>query len=258
MDIPKQIGNYEVVKKIGEGGFGYIYQVRHPLLDEYACIKENKEALAEHVELLTLEAKILWRLNEHHSIPSTKDFFKVSHNQYALVMSYIQGPTLAEIISKHSRIHPEDATWIVERLFGAMYYAHANGIIHGDIKPENVFVESKKHDIKLIDFGLASYKPTADTKPLGYTTQYAAPEIIDGKPPIPETDIYGAGIILLSALGGDVRKKSIPTDTPQEITDFCMDLLKFDPIERPSWNKNDPLVRISDIREHVFGRRHMK
>lgn len=251
------IGNYKIIKQINEGGFGRIYQAEHLLLNEKACIKQNKTETPEDVEILKLEAKILWKLNEHHSIPSTKDFFKIDKNNYALVLDYIDSRTIEDILKNKKRIYVEDVCWITERLLSALYYCHYNGIIHGDVKPANVFIEDKKHDIKLIDFGLAEYLPKHNTKPKGYTPMYSAPEIIQGKPPIPESDLYGAGLIMLYSLGGDIKSKTFPNDIPDEIIDFNKKLLNYDPIQRPNWEKDNPIITLSNIREQVFGRRHV-
>ena len=251
-----KIGNYDVIKQIGEGGFGRIFQAEHYLLGEKACLKQNKESSKQDAEMLRLEAKLLWKLDEHHSIPSTKDFFEIGKNNCVLALNYIDGETLDDIVTKKSGIHPEDVCWMTERLMGALYYCHHNGIVHSDVKPENVFVEPKKHDIKLIDFGLAAYKPKSSTRPKGYTPRYAAPELVQGKPPIPETDYYGAGLTMLFALGGDVAKKSLPSSTPKEIADYCNRLIRYDPTDRPEWKDGNLITELSDLRLEVFGRRH--
>ena len=252
-----KIGNYRIKKQIGEGGFGRIFQAEHVLLKEFACLKQNKNASKEEAEMLRMEAKLLWKLCEHHSIPSTKDFIDLGGYNSVMVMDYIEGKTVDDTVKGHNGLHPEDACWVTERLLGALYYSHHMGIVHADVKPENVFIEPKKRDIKLVDFGLATYKPKSGTKPAGYTPMYAAPELTQGKPPIPETDIYGAGLVMLYALGGDIAKKSVPTSVPEEIADFCNRLIRFDPKERPNWEKENPIEMISGIRERVFGRRHL-
>src|SRR3989338_4617027 len=116
--------NYEITEKISEGGFGRIFKARHKLLDELACIKQNINTTEQDVELLRTEAKLLWRLSEYHSIPHAKDFYRIDDKNAILVMSYIEGTTLEGIISAKGRgLHPEDASWITERLLGALYYA---------------------------------------------------------------------------------------------------------------------------------------
>jgi len=252
------VGNYRIKNMIAEGGFARIYQAEHRLLEELACIKQCKEKSDDYAELLRSEAKILWNLNDHHSIPQVKDFMKVSDGSYIMVMSYIEGKTLDNILPMDSKkhLHHEDAAWITQRVLEAVYYCHYNGVIHGDIKPANIIVEPRKHDIKLIDFGLSLYKPSSGTKPLGYTHAFVAPEILDSKPPIPETDLYGVGLIMLYALGGDPFTKTMPDDIPKPMKDFCNKLILYDPIQRPNWEKADLIDEFSKIRESVFGRKH--
>jgi len=252
-----KIGNYNVKKQIGEGGFGRVFQAEHVLLGEQACLKQNIIASKDNVDLLRHEAKLLWKLHEYHSIPAIRDFYELDSITGVIALSYIDGETLEEIVKKRGPLYPEDAAWISERVLGALYYAHSSGVIHSDVKPANVFVEPGKRDIKLIDFGLASYKPKSSTRPAGFTPRYAAPELMDGKPPIPETDMYGVGITMLYALGGDVAKKSFRSDTPKELVEFCNNLLKYNPRERPNWENGNPLEALGDVREKVFGRRHL-
>jgi serine/threonine-protein kinase len=252
------IGNYRIIKQISEGGFGRIFQAEHVLLEEYACLKQNIHDTKQDAELLRKEAQLLWRLSDHHSIPTAKDFFLIGTNNAVMVMNYIEGKTLEEVVASNGRMYAEDACRVTERLLSAIYYCHFNGIIHSDIKPENIFVEYQKAelDIKLIDFGLAAERPNHATKPVGYTEKYAAPEIINGNPPIPETDIYGAGIVLLRSLGGSVEAKTYPKDTPPAVIAYCDRMLRYDPRERPTWEKDNPLTLLGDTRMKAFGRRH--
>ena len=254
----ERIGVYTLRTRIGEGGFGTVYQAEHSTLGVPACIKVNTRVSQADADFLRYEAQLLWQLDEYHSIPSIKDFISLNQKRGALVMKLIEGETLEDVVEKKGPIHPEDVCWITERLLGALYYAHRHGVVHTDVKPQNIFIEPHKRDIKLIDFGLATYHPTSTTKPLGYSPRYAAPELIAGNPPLPETDLYGAGLAMLRALGGDVAKKSFRPDTPSEIVDYCQKLIRYDPRDRPSWEKNNPLITLSNIREKVFGRRHLE
>lgn len=250
------IGNYHVGKLISKGGFAYIYHAQHMVLEELACVKQTKTDSKDHGELLRQEAKILWRLNEHHSIPHSKDFMRIKDGSHVMIMDYIDGKTLDSSIPDGTRMHPEDVCSITERLLEALFYCHYKGVIHSDIKPGNVIVEPKKRDIKLIDFGLSVYKPKSSTKPLGYTEAFVAPEILEGKPPVPETDLYGAGIVMLYALGGNPLTKDLPADIPIPIKDFCNALLRYNPMDRPNWEKVNLVKALSDVRQEVFGRRH--
>jgi len=249
------IGNYEVKNMISEGGFARIYQAKHTLLDRLACIKQPKQNSKDYQDLLRGEAQILWDLDDHHSIPHVKDLIHLGRGLNVMVMSYIDGKNLEDIIPKGSRIHQEDAAWIGERLLGALYYCHYNGVVHGDIKPGNIIVEDQKHDIKLIDFGLSTFKPESGTKPVGYTESFAAPEVLEGKPPIPESDIYGAGVVMLYALGGNPHTLSIPDDIHPKLREFTMSLVRNDPMSRPNWDKTNLIRKLSDVRKEAFGRR---
>jgi serine/threonine-protein kinase len=249
------VGNYRITKKIAEGGFAVIYQAEHLALEELACIKQTLKPTREYVELLRQEAKILWKLDEHHSIPHAKDFTVLDDGSAIMVMSYIDGTTLEDLV-QNVKLGAEDACWITERLLDALYYCHYNGVVHSDIKPGNLIVEPKKHDIKLIDFGLSVYRPSKNTRPVGYTAVFVAPELLQEKPPIPETDLYGAGICMLYMLGGDPVQKTLPSSTPKELDNFCSSLLRYDPMQRPNWENANPIEMLSQIRQKVFGRKH--
>jgi len=257
------IGNYHKINFLAEGGFAIIYQAEHLHLKEKACLKQNKENTAENIQLLEQEARILWKLREHHSIPHAKDFFPVGDGSYVMVMDYIDGKALDELIGNKKipperKMHPEDACYVTERLLGALYYSHYNGVVHSDIKPGNIIIEPKKRDIKLIDFGLSVYRPSRSTMPIGYTEAYVAPEVEQGKPPIPETDLYGAGLVMLYALGGNPITKQFPADTPLPIREFCSQLIRHNPMDRPNWGNTNLVEKLSDVRYEVFGRRHTK
>jgi serine/threonine protein kinase len=255
-----KLGTYRLTKDepIAEGGFAYIYQAEHTVLHQPACLKANKISNEQHVKLLLEEASILWGLDGYHSIPTLREVYVLDKEHAIAVLSYIEGQSLDTIVEQNGRVHAEDAAWITERLLGALHYVHRNGIVHGDVKPQNVLIEPEKRDIKLIDFTLAVKNPDARTAMKGYTDGYGAPEVIDGKPPLPESDLYGAGMVLLYALGGDPISKILPADVPRPLGDFCYELIRHDPLQRPSWERNNPLQRLSDIRYEVFGRRHIQ
>lgn len=252
----KDIGNYKIVKEIGEGGFGTIYKAEHNILKgRYATIKVNKEKTKDAADLLKLEATLLWDM-DHPFIPHPKEFRQIGTNQYAMIMKYVKGDTIEELVKKNSRLHQEDTCWVTERILGALHYCHRRGVVHGDVKPQNIFMNPKDAMISLIDFGLSVYKPGAGTMPIGYSEAYAAPEIIEGKTPIPESDIYGAGIVMLYMLGGDVIGKKLPKDIAKPINDFCNSLIRYDPLDRPNWEKDNPITKLMDVRYKVFGRKH--
>lgn len=249
------IGNYELIRQIGEGGFGRTYEARHILLGEKACLKQNINITDKDAELLLQEAKLLWNVH-HHSLPAMRDYFKISDGSFIMVMSFIEGKTLEDAVKKHKAIHPEDVSWISQRVLNALHYLHCTGIIHGDVKPNNIMVQPKVHNAILVDYGLSSIRPKAFSKPIGYTAVFAAPEIIEGKPPLPESDLYSLGLTMVYTLGGDPITKQIPDHVPKPLREFVQDLMQYNPLDRPSWDKQDLVARLSDVRQESFGRKH--
>lgn len=209
----------------------------------------------ENAELLKQEAALLWDLN-HHSLPAMKDFFEAPDGSYIIAMTFVPGRNIEQIIKKHKAIHPEDVCWITQRSLHALYYLHSNGVVHSDVKPQNLIVHPKDHNAILVDYGLSSFRPKADTEAIGYTEVFAAPELTQGRPPIPESDLYGLGLTMMYALGGDVMAKAHAPGVPDPIRVFIDDFLRYDPTDRPNWEKGDLVKRLSDIRLEVFGRRH--
>ncbi|MFA6089436.1 MAG: serine/threonine-protein kinase [Candidatus Woesearchaeota archaeon] len=250
-----KIGNYEILKQIGEGGFAKTYLAKHVFLDEEACIKQNINVTKSDGDLLRREAKMMWNLN-HHSLPSVKDFISLKDGSFAIAMSYAKGNDLEQIVKNKGPIHPEDVCWITQRLLQALHYIHAKGTIHSDIKPQNIIVQPKEHNVVLIDYGLSALRPKGDTTPIGYTQAFAAPELLEGKPPIPESDLYGVGLTMMYALGGDPVSKSYPKNIDGKIKEFCDELVKYDPMQRPNWEKVDLIKKLSDMRLDVFKRRY--
>ena len=253
--MPTIIGNYEIIKRIGEGGFARTYLARHLLLGENACLKQNLELSSEDEKLLRKEAKLLWRIH-HHSLPTLHDYIKCPDGSYVLVMTYIPGKDLFRIVKEDypEGIDSEHVCWITQRLLNALHYLHYHGIIHGDVKPQNIIVKPDEHNAILVDYGLATLRPGRSAKCPGCTPAFAAPEQLAGKPPIPETDIYGLGVSMIHALGGNFVGKTYPGHVPMELQKFFNRMVLHDPMERPK--EALALVKIlSDLRQKLFSRR---
>src|SRR3989344_95085 len=94
--------DFDEIVEIGRGGFGRVFKAKYVPLDEPVCLKQNITPDKDLGEMLRMEAKLLWKLNEHHSIPSTKQFFETEKNSYVLALSYIDGKTLQETVEDAS------------------------------------------------------------------------------------------------------------------------------------------------------------
>ena len=248
------LGSYKVLSMIGEGGFGRTYAAEHMILGEKACLKQNLSLTSADAALLVREAKTMWNIH-HHSLPVMRDFFMDPDNNCVLVMQFIEGKELQKTITAHGSLDPETVCWAAQRLLNALHYLHYKGVIHGDVKPANIIIQPDEHNAVLVDYGLAVVRPKSSTKALGFTPIFAAPEVVNGMPPLPESDLYSLGLTLLYALGGDPRTKSMPDAVPQELKDYLSQFIRHNPLDRPNWDKADLIKTLSDIRQNVFGRR---
>ena len=252
----KMIGPYTVREIIAEGGFGRTYKGQHSILKELVCIKDCSNVSLADTGMLIEECKVLWDLR-HYALPSMRDLIQLDDGRILLVMSYIPGLTLEKEVLRVGAMEPETVAWITERILNALNYIHRHGVVHGDIKPQNIIVQENTHMAVLVDFGLSAVKPTSKDESKGFTPHFAAPEEIAGKPLIPESDYYSLGMTMIYALSGGheyVERKQVPNDVPDELCAFIKRLIARDVNSRPQYGKEDLCDTIVDIRKKVFGR----
>jgi serine/threonine protein kinase len=249
--------DYRLLEVIGEGGFGITHKAEHIKTGKLVCLKEAINLDAEDEELLIEEARNMWDLR-HYGIPAVRDIIRMPNGHLALVMSYIEGKDLAHVIREHypNGLDPEHVAWIAERVFNVLKYLHMHGVVHGDMKPQQIMVQPDIHGIVLVDYGLAMVKPKSKDESKGYTPYFCAPEQMEGKPLIPQTDLYGLGMTMIFALGGDVQNVRVPSDTPKEMVKLIKRLIRLDTRQRPEvWTREDLCETIKQVREADFGRK---
>lgn len=246
------IGSYRILESIAEGGFGSTYKGEHILTNDPVCIKHCSMISPAHDSVLIQEMKSIWDLR-HYAMPVMRDLQRLEDGSLALIMSYIPGYTLEHIVEKVGKIEPETTAWITERILNALLYLHHHGVIHGDIKPQNVIIQPSNHSVVLVDFGLAMVRPGSSDKSLGYTPVFASPEQIKGKTLLPASDYYSTGMLMVYALNGGKRmdKKQVPTSVPDAMTDFIAKLTKEDVLSRPQGDLFESFVK---VRQESFGR----
>jgi serine/threonine protein kinase len=248
------IGNYKIIKILGEGGFGRTYLGEHALLKKKVAIKQSLFSSPVAQQILLGEASILWDIN-HWALPTVKDVL-IHDGGLVMVMSFIEGEELFDHVKKNGPVKPEDACWIAQRVLSALFYLHYRGVVHRDVKPANIIVNFDTHIATLVDFGLSKLKPDGSPDPSGYTPFFGAPEQVAGRAPIPESDIYGLGMTMLYILGGDLHTKQLP-DLPAELKEFVQALVRDDPRHRPGDTK-ELNQKLKVVREQAFGRAHMR
>ncbi|BCL79857.1 serine/threonine protein kinase [Ktedonobacteria bacterium brp13] len=231
--IGQRLGNYTLVKLVGQGGFAEVYLAEHQYLKSYAAIKILQAKLSgnDDTDSFLQEAQTIARLS-HPNIIRVMDFGIENETPY-LVMDYATNGTLRQ---RHPRGIPVPVTTVmpyVKQVSEALQYAHEEHLIHRDIKPENMLI-GRRNEILLSDFGIAlvaqssRYQGTQDV--IG-TAAYMSPEQIQGKPR-PASDQYSLGIVIYEWLTGQRPFQGTFTEmctqhmfaTPQPLTNMVNDL----------------------------------
>jgi serine/threonine protein kinase len=254
-----RIGNYQILDRLAEGGFGTTYRAEHVLSRMPVCVKHCHHVAPLYQQTLIDEARSIWDLR-HYSLPVMRDFLQLDDGSLALVMSFIPGLTIEKLVEKKGRrLDPETVAWIMQRCLNALKYLHFNGVIHGDVKPQNVIVQPEIHTIVVVDFGLSIVNPTRHSEVKGHTPIFASPEQLDGDPLVPESDLYSLALTMMYALTGsfdDVRRLRVPNSVPDIFCDFIKRFLVRDLQERPNWESEDLEASLRQVRIQAFGRDH--
>jgi len=206
---------YQIEEKVGEGGMAVVYRARDALLNRPVAVKVMRRELvsdANFVERFRREAEAAAALNHPH-VATVFDFGE-QDGEYFLVMEYLPASNLKRLIEERGPLPPKVALEIAIQVCDALKYAHSNGIIHRDVKPQNVlFTDDGK--AKLTDFGIAraitAQTPLTGTGQLVGSVHYMSPEQARGLGASERSDVYALGIMLFEMLSGKVP---FDADTP--------------------------------------------
>ena len=237
--VPKMAGNYEILRKIGEGGMGTVYKARHVKLDSFAAVKFLPAHLAKNegfVRRFEREAKLAAQLNSPHSV-RTFDVAEVEGARL-IMMEYVEGESLDGLLRRDGRLDEKKALRIVRDVAGALQEAHEIGIIHRDIKPANILL-TRRGVPKVADLGLAKNVESRQSSltSLGSilgTPSYMSPEQAMGLPDLDaRSDIFSLGATFYRMVTGDLPFKG---ETPVNV----MHKIATEPLD-------EPLVRNPDL-----------
>jgi serine/threonine protein kinase/tetratricopeptide (TPR) repeat protein len=204
--IGQQLGNYRLLRKLGQGGLGEVYLGEHIHLGMKTAIKllHQDQLASVEEEKFRKEAAIIAKLDHMHIIKILDYGIQESTNTPFLVMDYVQNGTVRQRYPKGTKISPLHILCYVIQVASALQYAHDHKVIHRDVKPENMLLD--EHDkIRLSDFGIAVvYEVTSSTHTVDKlgTAAYMAPEQFRGKP-LFASDQYALGIVVYEWLCGD-------------------------------------------------------
>jgi serine/threonine-protein kinase len=259
-----RVGEYEIVQKIGEGGMGMVYGALHPLIGKRAAIKvihRNLSANTEASDRFIREAQAVNQIG-HPNIVDVFGFGELPDGRRFFVMEWLKGESLGARLERE--LPTAEALEILEAVTKALEAAHDAGVLHRDLKPDNVFLQERKGEkpvVKLLDFGLAKLSGTVDetldttrTGAVMGTPLYISPEQAKGEKVDFATDVYSLGAIAYQLFSGDVPFRAtsavetmalhisqpvvplaslVPT-LPAEIDQLVRAMLDKDPRKRPS------------------------
>jgi serine/threonine-protein kinase len=214
--IGKTLSHYRITEKLGQGGMGEVYLAEDTKLKRQVAIKFLPEHLTkdkENIERFKREAQATAALN-HPNIVTIYDVIEsddpaaTADRQISIVMEYVEGKSLRDVINEYD-LGMDKIIDIICQISEGLRQAHKEGIVHRDVKPENIIV-GKNARVRILDFGLAKLKGvsklTKETSTLG-TIHYMSPEQLQGKEVDQRSDIWALGVILYELLTGEMPFK---------------------------------------------------
>ncbi|MGC2637781.1 MAG: serine/threonine-protein kinase [Acidobacteriaceae bacterium] len=200
------VGDYEIVARLGAGGLGAVYEVRHKISQRREAMKvllPDQAGTAEMAERFRREVQTLATLN-HPNIAALHNAF-YHDNQLIMVMELIQGETLRDLRMR-TAVGLKQALDIAAKVLRALVYAHGLGVVHRDIKPSNIMI-TQAGEVKLLDFGIAIGGGPGELTRAGYvlgSLSYMSPEQVSGARATARSDLYSLGVTLYEFLTGQL------------------------------------------------------
>jgi serine/threonine protein kinase len=204
--IGERLGDYRILAQIGQGGMGTVYQAEDTQLGRKVAIKILKPALLADGSqgLLRFQSEARIQANLNHANVVTLLDFEPFGDSYCMIMEYVEGKTLTELIRTIGPLPSHIVVMISRQILDGLSAAHRQGVIHRDLKPSNVMLTAEGV-VKVMDFGIAKVEGaenlTSAGAPVG-TVSYMSPEQLQGEPVDVRSDLYSFGIILFELLTG--------------------------------------------------------
>src|SRR6185295_16988011 len=255
-------GRYRVIKRLGSGGMADVYLVEDQDLGRQVALKLLYRHLAEDVQFVERfrrEASSAAGL-QHPNIVSIFDRGEWNGTYY-IAMEYVEGHTLKEVIRERGPAPPEAASDILLQILRAARFAHQRGVVHRDLKPQNVLIDGDGR-VQVADFGIAraGASDMTETGSIMGTAQYLSPEQAQGRPVDARSDLYSIGIVLYEMLTGRVPfdAESPVTVALKQVSESPIPPREIDPSIPPALEgvvlralEKDPAQRFADADEFI-------
>jgi serine/threonine protein kinase len=207
---PDHIPGYRMVRLVGRGGFGAVYEAHQERPARTVAVKIMTVPVdADSTRRFRRESELAGRLGRHPNIVTVFGAGTTSAGRPYVSMEFVGGGSLANRLAAHGPLPVADVLRIGVRIAGALATVHGAGMWHGDVKPENILVSTAGAPV-LADFGLARLAVTDEVTLAALTPVHAAPEILDGAAPSAAADVYSLGSTLYELLAGRPAFAAVP------------------------------------------------
>jgi len=248
-------GRYEILQLLGQGGMGAVYKAKDQELGRLICLKVIRTGLASNPEVLQRfkQELILARKVTHKNVVRTYDLGEFEGTRF-ITMEFIEGRDLKSIVQEKGKLPPQEAAAIIRQVCRGLAAAHNAGVVHRDLKPQNIMVEADGR-ASIMDFGIARSAEQSGLTVSGAmigTPEYMSPEQAMVQAADARSDIFAVGLILYEALTGNLpyqadtalgkimkRTKERPTppakvdeSIPRQLNDICVKCLEIEPEDR--------------------------
>lgn len=205
----RSVGRYKVRRRIGRGGMGEVWAAWDETLKREVALKILRTDRQDAVAVARFEIEV--RATTELSHPNTVRVFDFGATEDGIsyyAMELLEGEPLSALLRREGKLEPSRAVWLAAQVARALAEAHARGIVHRDMKPENVFIThagDEADHAKVLDFGIARFSASTEgltEDAIVGTPQYLAPELLLGEKASPAADVYGLGVVLFQMLTG--------------------------------------------------------
>jgi tetratricopeptide (TPR) repeat protein/predicted Ser/Thr protein kinase len=260
-------GRYEILHLLGEGGMGAVYKAKDREVDRLIALKVIRSELASHPEVLQRfkQELILARKVTHKNVVRIFDLGEAEGSRF-ITMEFIEGRDLHAVLRDKGKLPPDEAVAILRQVCRGLAAAHAEGVVHRDLKPHNIMVEENGR-VSIMDFGIARSIEqsglTVGGAMLG-TPDYMSPEQAKGVPVDSRSDLFSLGLILYEMLTGKspyradtamatllkrTHERPVPPvklvdSIPRRLNDICLKCLEIDPKDR--YQKAEEILQALD------------